>query len=116
MNPAGWTESLKLITSFMCSILEVWLEKRLRKNNPYGKKVAVCFWRFFSVSYVPIDGHRLPLTSFDRLQKDKGRLKNEELLSNLVFEACGSCNDLAAFGGFNFVFERDDFGQAIKAA
>ena len=42
-----------------------------------------------------------------------------ELLSNLVFEACGSCGDLALFGGFNSVFECDacdDFGQVIKAA
>ena len=41
-----------------------------------------------------------------------------ELLSNLVFEDCRSCGDLAVIGGFNSVFERDagdDFGQAIKA-
>jgi hypothetical protein len=45
--------------------------------------------------------------------------KNSELLSNLVFEACGSCGDLAVVGGFNSVFEGDacdDFGQVIKAA
>jgi len=42
-----------------------------------------------------------------------------ELLSNLVFEACRSCGDLAWVSGFNSVFERDaydDFGQVIKAA
>ena len=45
--------------------------------------------------------------------------RRSELLSNLVFEACGSCGDLALFGGFNSVFECDacdDFGQVIKAA
>ena len=42
-----------------------------------------------------------------------------ELLSDLVFEACRSCGDLAVFCGFNSVFERnacDDFGEAVKAA
>ena len=42
-----------------------------------------------------------------------------ELLSNLVFEFCWSCGDLAGFGGFNTVFERDacdDFGEVVKAA
>ena len=42
-----------------------------------------------------------------------------ELLSNLVFEGCRSCGDLAVVGGFNSVFERDacdDFCQVIKAA
>ncbi len=41
-----------------------------------------------------------------------------ELMSNLVFEAFGSCGDLAVVGGFNSIFERDacdDFGQVIKA-
>jgi hypothetical protein len=39
--------------------------------------------------------------------------KCEELLSNLVFEACRSCGDLVGVCGFNSVFERDacdDFG------
>jgi hypothetical protein len=43
----------------------------------------------------------------------------DELLSNLVFEGCRSCGDLAVVGGFNSVFERDafdDFGEVIKAA
>jgi len=43
----------------------------------------------------------------------------EELLSSLVFEACRSCGDLAGFGSFNSVFERnacDDFGEVVKAA
>ena len=42
-----------------------------------------------------------------------------ELLSNLVFEFFWSCGDLAGFGDFNTVFERDagdDFGQVVKAA
>ena len=42
-----------------------------------------------------------------------------ELLSNLVFEACWSCGDLAWVSGFSSVFERDacdDFGEIIKAA
>ena len=42
-----------------------------------------------------------------------------ELLSNLVFEGCWSCGDLALFGGFNSVFEcdaGDDFGEVAKAA
>lgn len=42
-----------------------------------------------------------------------------ELLSNLVFELCWSCCDLAGFGDFNTVFERDacdDFGEVVKAA
>ena len=42
-----------------------------------------------------------------------------ELLSNLVFEGCWSCGDLALFGGFNSVFEcdaGDDFGEVVKAA
>ena len=42
-----------------------------------------------------------------------------ELLSNLVFEACRSCGDLAVVCGFNSVFERnacDDFGEVVKAA
>ena len=42
-----------------------------------------------------------------------------ELLSSLVFEACRSCGDLAGFGSFNSVFERnacDDFGEVVKAA
>ena len=42
-----------------------------------------------------------------------------ELLSNLVFEALGSCSNLACFGSFNTVFEfhaSDNFGQIIKAA
>ena len=44
---------------------------------------------------------------------------NIELLSSLVFEACRSCGDLAGFGSFNSVFERnacDDFGEVVKAA
>jgi hypothetical protein len=46
-------------------------------------------------------------------------LQNEELLSNLVFEACRSCGDLAVVCGLNYVFERnacDDFGEVVKAA
>jgi len=46
-------------------------------------------------------------------------LAGQELLSNLVFEFCWSCGDLAGFGGFNTVFERDacdDFGEVVKAA
>ena len=42
-----------------------------------------------------------------------------ELLSNLVFESFWSCGDLAFWGGFNSVFERDacdDFGEVVKAA
>jgi len=42
-----------------------------------------------------------------------------ELLSNLVFENCWSCGDLAIFSGFDSVFERDardDFGEVVKAA
>ena len=42
-----------------------------------------------------------------------------ELLSNMVFEACGTCGDLAVVSGFNSVFERDagdDFGEVVKAA
>jgi len=42
-----------------------------------------------------------------------------ELLSSLVFEGFGSCGDLAGFGSFNSVFERnacDDFGEVVKAA
>ena len=49
----------------------------------------------------------------------KEKLHLLELLSNLVFEGFGSCGDLAGFGGFNSVFERDacdDFGEVIKAA
>ena len=45
--------------------------------------------------------------------------KSGELLSSLVFEACRSCGDLAGFGSFNSVFERnacDDFGEVVKAA
>ena len=30
-----------------------------------------------------------------------------ELLSNLVFEGCGSCGELTAVGGYNPVFEHD---------
>jgi len=48
-----------------------------------------------------------------------GLEKSAELLSNLVFEFCWSCGDLAGFGGFNTVFERDacdDFGEVVKAA
>ena len=44
---------------------------------------------------------------------------NLELLSNLVFEALGSCSDPACFGGFNSVFKfdaGDDFGEVVKAA
>jgi hypothetical protein len=40
-----------------------------------------------------------------------------ELWSNLVFEACGSCGDLAVVDGLNSVFECDacdDFGQQSK--
>ena len=43
----------------------------------------------------------------------------DELLSSLVFEALGSCSDLACFCGFNSVFEYDacdDFGEIVKAA
>ena len=43
----------------------------------------------------------------------------QELLSNLVFESFWSCGDLAFWGGFNSVFERDacdDFGEVVKAA
>ena len=42
-----------------------------------------------------------------------------ELLSNLVFEDCWSCGDLAGVVGFNSVFECDacdDFGEIIKAS
>ncbi len=42
-----------------------------------------------------------------------------ELLSNLVFESFWSCGDLAFWGGFNSIFERDacdDFGKVVKAA
>ena len=42
-----------------------------------------------------------------------------ELLSNLVFESFWSCGDLAFWGSFNSVFERDacdDFGKVVKAA
>jgi len=37
----------------------------------------------------------------------------------MVFEACWSCRDLAVFGGFDSVFERDasdDFGEVVKVA
>ena len=42
-----------------------------------------------------------------------------ELLSNLVFEVCGSCGDLVWVCGFNSVFECDacdDFGEVVKSA
>ena len=42
-----------------------------------------------------------------------------ELLSNLVFEICGSCGDLVLVCGFNSVLECDacdDFGEVAKAA
>ena len=44
--------------------------------------------------------------------------KSTELLSNLVFEVCGSCGDLVVLFGFNSVFEFDafdDFGQIVEA-
>ena len=47
------------------------------------------------------------------------RCHKAELLSNLVFESFWSCSDLAFWGGFNSVFERDacdDFGEVVKAA
>ena len=46
-------------------------------------------------------------------------LFRNELLSNLVFESFWSCGDLAFWGGFNSIFERDacdDFGKVVKAA
>jgi hypothetical protein len=46
-------------------------------------------------------------------------VEQRELLSNLVFEALGSCSNPTCFGGFNSVFEfdaGDDFGEIIKAA
>ena len=46
-------------------------------------------------------------------------MRTKELLSNLVFESFWSCGDLAFWGGFNSVFERDacdDFGEVVKAA
>ena len=46
-------------------------------------------------------------------------IARDELLSNLVFESFWSCGDLAFWGGFNSVFERDacdDFGEVVKAA
>ena len=51
--------------------------------------------------------------------KFRTKVTAAELLSNLVFEFCWSCGDLAGFGGFNAVFERDacdDFGEVVKAA
>ena len=42
-----------------------------------------------------------------------------ELLSNLVFEICWSCSDLAGFCGFNTIFKCDacdDFVEVVKAA
>ena len=39
-----------------------------------------------------------------------------ELLSNPVFEGSGSLGDLASFGDFDPLFERDDFGKVVKAA
>ena len=42
-----------------------------------------------------------------------------ELLSNLVFEALGSCSNLACFGCFNTVFEfnaGDNLGEIVKSA
>ena len=56
--------------------------------------------------------------SFALQLKGKQALKGE-LLSNLVFEACVSCGDLAVVVGFNSVFERDacdDFSKVIKTA
>ena len=53
-----------------------------------------------------------------RIQQRQGD-QSEELLSNLVFESFWSCGDLAFWGGFNSVFERDacdDFGEVVKAA
>ena len=55
----------------------------------------------------------------DALSVYKIFLQKSELLSNLVFEGCWSCGDLALFGGFNSVFEcdaGDDFGEVVKAA
>jgi hypothetical protein len=44
---------------------------------------------------------------------------NNELLSNLVFDACRSCGDLVVLCGLYSVFEFDacdNFGQIVKAA
>ena len=49
----------------------------------------------------------------------EGLFSDWELLSNLVFEDCWSCGDLAGVVGFNSVFECDacdDFGEIIKAS
>ena len=49
----------------------------------------------------------------------RSELQALELLSNLVFEVCGSCSDLVVLCGFNSVFKFDacdDFGQIVKAA
>ena len=69
-----------------------------------------------------IDGHHR-LAAYARLKRPLSvpvkHFEGTELLSNLVFEFCWSCGDLAGFGGFNTVFERDacdDFGEVVKAA
>jgi hypothetical protein len=52
-------------------------------------------------------------------ENQQGHHIKMELLSNLVFEDCWSCGDLAVVCGFNSVFERnacDDFGEVVKAA
>ena len=60
----------------------------------------------------------MKLPYFDEQEDCPGQIC-QELLSNLVFEECWSCGDLAVFSGFNSVFERDasnDFGKVVKAA
>ena len=72
-----------------------------------------------------VDGMIWPLAwaAFDGELANTFRIRSlgqlVELLSSLVFEACRSCGDLAGFGSFNSVFERnacDDFGEVVKAA
>ena len=79
-----------------------------------------CQWRMLPSDFPSVSTVRRYFYDWrdNGLLRELNRQLVAELLSNLVFEGCWSCGNLAWFG-FNSVFEFDacdDFGEVVKAA
>ncbi len=75
-------------------------------------------WQYAQIEAAPGRLYEVEIPD-DKDLLDWDRQIADELLSNLVFEACRSCGDLVWGCGFNSVFEPDagdDFGEVVKAA
>ena len=136
---AGWASKAFLEAGFQVTAMDA-SKGLIEQVGQHPKLNAICapfesldavakfdgIWASYSLQHAPRDQMPDILARISKALKPNGVLyigvqrgPETELLSNLVFEDCWSCGDLAWVCGFNSVFERDasdDFGEIVKAA